>query len=52
MKTETKTISNTPFTKIQGGVYATINGKQCHLKTKFSLNSIEMDKKRLGIILK
>lgn len=48
---QTKTISNTTFTKIQGEVYVNIKGKQCQVKTKFSLNFIEIDKKRLGIVI-
>lgn len=50
-KLEVKTISNTTFTKIQGNVYTEVNGKKCQVKTKFSLNNIEIDKKRLGIVI-
>lgn len=44
---QTKTISNTEFTKIQGKVYVEIQGKQCQVKTKFSLNDVYMEIQRL-----
>jgi len=43
---ETKTISNTTFTKIQGKVYVDIQGKKCQVKTKFSLNDVYMEMER------
>ena len=44
--TQTKIISNTTFTKIQGNVYVDIQGKQCQVKTKFSLNDVYMEIQR------
>lgn len=44
--TQTKIISNTTFTKIQGKVYVDIQGKQCQVKTKFSLNDTYMEIER------
>jgi hypothetical protein len=40
---QTKTISNTEFTKIQGKIYVDIQGKKCQVKTKFSLNDVYME---------
>jgi len=45
-KLETKVISNTEFTKIQGNVYLEIRSKQCQVKTKFSLNDAYMEVER------
>lgn len=37
MQTETLTLSNNTFDKVQGKVYTEIQGKKCQVKEKFSL---------------
>jgi hypothetical protein len=39
-------ISNNTFDKIQGKIYTEVNGKQCQVKTKFSLNDVYMEIER------
>jgi hypothetical protein len=49
--TQTKTIGNQSFDKIQGKIYTEVNGTKVQVKTRFSLNDIYMEQTRLKIKL-
>lgn len=50
MQTQSITLSNTKFDKVQGKVYVELQGKKCQVKTKFNMNDIENIKKRFGLL--
>lgn len=49
---QTLTLPTQTFDKVQGKIYTDINGKKCQVKTRFSLNDIYMESKRLKISFK
>lgn len=50
MQTQSITISNTKFDKVQGKVYVELQGKKCQVKEKFSMNDIENIKQIFGLL--
>mgnify|MGYP000913155007 CR=1 FL=1 len=44
--TQSKVILERTYDKVQGKIYTEVNGKQCQVKTKFSLNDVYMEIER------